>query len=38
VGIHALGDAAIDMVLDAYEAADREHPISGERWSIELAK
>lgn len=35
VGIHALGDAAIDMVLDAYEAADREKPISGERWSIE---
>ena len=35
VGIHALGDAAIDMVLDAYEAADEERSISGKRWAIE---
>jgi predicted amidohydrolase YtcJ len=35
VGIHALGDAAIDLVLDAYEAADRDSPIAGKRWSIE---
>lgn len=35
VGIHALGDAAIDMVLDAYEAANREKSIVGKRWSIE---
>jgi predicted amidohydrolase YtcJ len=35
LGIHALGDAAIDLVLDAYEAADRESPIAGKRWSIE---
>lgn len=35
VGIHALGDAGIDFVLDAYEAADRERSIAGKRWSIE---
>ena len=35
VGIHALGDAAIDFVLDVYEAADQESPISEKRWSIE---
>jgi len=32
---HAVGDAAIDLVLDAYEAADRERPIAGRRFSIE---
>src|SRR5262249_44607174 len=32
---HAVGDAAIDQVLDAYEAADSEHPITGKRWAIE---
>jgi predicted amidohydrolase YtcJ len=32
---HAVGDAAIDQVLDAYEAADAEHPIAGKRWTIE---
>jgi predicted amidohydrolase YtcJ len=35
VGVHALGDAAIDMVLDAYEAADHDNSIVGKRWSIE---
>lgn len=35
VGIHALGDAAIDFVLDVYEAVDRELPLTGQRWSIE---
>jgi predicted amidohydrolase YtcJ len=35
VGIHALGDAAIDMVLDAYEAANRDSSIVGKRWAIE---
>ena len=35
VGIHALGDAAIDLVLDAYEAADRDSSIKDKRWSIE---
>jgi predicted amidohydrolase YtcJ len=34
---HAVGDAAIDEVLDAYEAADAEHPIAGKRWAIEHA-
>jgi hypothetical protein len=33
--IHAVGDAAIDRVLDAYEAADREKSIAGRRFSIE---
>ncbi len=32
---HAVGDAAIDEVLDAYEAANAEHPIIGKRWAIE---
>ena len=32
---HAVGDAAIDQVLDAYEAADAEQPIAGKRWTIE---
>jgi predicted amidohydrolase YtcJ len=32
---HAVGDAAIDQVLDAYEAADAERPIAGKRWAIE---
>jgi predicted amidohydrolase YtcJ len=35
VGIHALGDAAIDLVLDAYEAANKDSTIVGKRWSIE---
>src|ERR1700682_2527409 len=35
VGIHALGDAAIDLVLDAYEAANQDRSIVGKRWSIE---
>jgi len=32
---HAVGDAAIDLVLDAYEVADADAPIGGERWAIE---
>jgi predicted amidohydrolase YtcJ len=35
VATHAVGDAAIDEVLDAYEAADADHPITGKRWTIE---
>ncbi len=35
VGTHAVGDAAIDLVLDAYEAADAEQPIVGRRWALE---
>ena len=34
---HAVGDAAIDEVLDAYEAANAMHPIAGKRWAIEHA-
>ncbi len=37
VATHAVGDAAIDQVLDAYEAADADHPIAGKRWTIEHA-
>jgi len=34
VGLHAVGDAAIDRVLDAYEYANREIPIAGKRFVI----
>lgn len=34
---HAVGDAAVDLVLDAYEAANRDHPIIDQRWAIEHA-
>ena len=37
VATHAVGDAALDEVLDAYEAADAERSIAGKRWSIEHA-
>jgi len=37
VATHAVGDAAIDLVLDAYEAADRDRPINGQQWTIEHA-
>jgi hypothetical protein len=35
VATHAVGDAAIDEVLDAYEAANAERSIAGKRWTIE---
>ena len=35
VATHAVGDAAIDLVLDAYEEADARHPIREARWTIE---
>jgi len=35
VTTHAVGDAALDQVLDAYEAADTERSIAGKRWAIE---
>jgi predicted amidohydrolase YtcJ len=35
VSTHAVGDAAIDEVLAAYEAADAERSIVGRRWTIE---
>jgi predicted amidohydrolase YtcJ len=37
VATHAVGDAAIDQVLDAYEAANRERSIVGKQWAIEHA-
>ncbi len=35
VATHAVGDAAVDQVLAAYEAADRERSIKERRWAIE---
>lgn len=35
VATHAVGDAAVDEVLDAYEAADKERSIKDKRWAIE---
>jgi predicted amidohydrolase YtcJ len=35
VGVHAIGDAAIDLILDAYEEAQSEHPRSDTRHRIE---
>ena len=32
---HAVGDAAIDEVLDGYAAAAADRPIAGKRWSLE---
>jgi predicted amidohydrolase YtcJ len=37
VSTHAVGDAAVDEVLDAYEAANAEKSIIGKRWTIEHA-
>jgi len=37
VATHAVGDAAIDLVLDTYERANRQHSIVDRRWSIEHA-
>jgi predicted amidohydrolase YtcJ len=35
VTTHAVGDAALDQVLDAYEAANSSRSIAGRRWAIE---
>jgi predicted amidohydrolase YtcJ len=37
VATHAVGDAAIDEVLDGYEAADADTAIASRRWTIEHA-
>src|SRR5215831_14489930 len=37
VATHAVGDAAIDLVLQAYGEANKESSIAGKRWSIEHA-
>ncbi|HEX9725963.1 MAG TPA: amidohydrolase [Vicinamibacteria bacterium] len=35
VATHAVGDAAIDLVLDGYQAANDDRSIQGSRWAIE---
>jgi len=35
VATHAVGDAAVDQVLAAYQAANAERSITGKRWTIE---
>ena len=35
VFVHELGDAALDIVLDAMEAVDRESSIADRRWTLE---
>ena len=37
VATHAVGDAAIDLVLNAYEKANSDRSIANRRWSIEHA-
>jgi hypothetical protein len=37
VATHAAGDAGVEQVLDAYEAANADSPITGKRWTIEHA-
>jgi len=37
VATHAVGDAAIDLVLDAYSEANKDSSIADKRWSIEHA-
>jgi predicted amidohydrolase YtcJ len=37
IATHAVGDAAIDLVLNAYEKANADRPIANRRWSIEHA-
>ncbi len=37
VATHAVGDAAIDLVLNAYEKANGDRSIADRRWSIEHA-
>jgi predicted amidohydrolase YtcJ len=34
VGVHCVGDAAADTVLDAYEAVDRVVPLGDKRWTM----
>lgn len=35
VATHAVGDLAIDQVLEGYERADEAAPLAGKRWAIE---
>jgi predicted amidohydrolase YtcJ len=34
LGIHTVGDAAMDMVLSVFDEVNKEFPIEGRRWSI----
>ena len=34
MGIHCVGDAAIDQVLDAYATAHAASPLAGKRWTL----
>jgi predicted amidohydrolase YtcJ len=34
---HAVGDAGVEQVLNAYEAADHDKSIAGHRWAVEHA-
>jgi predicted amidohydrolase YtcJ len=34
VAVHCVGDAAVDLALDAFEAADRQKSIRDRRWSL----
>lgn len=38
VGIHAIGDSAVSLVLDAYARVQAEDPQPGRRWRIEHAQ
>ncbi len=35
VATHAVGDLALDQVLDGYATANRKTPLAGKRWSVE---
>jgi predicted amidohydrolase YtcJ len=37
VATHAVGDAAVDQVLTAYELANKDKPLIGKRWTVEHA-
>lgn len=37
VAMHAAGDAGIEQALKAFEAAAKDKPITGDRWSLEHA-
>src|SRR5262249_53331117 len=34
MGVHCVGDAGIDQVLDAYEAVHAVSPLPGKRWTL----
>ena len=35
--VHCVGDAALDLALDAMDAVNDDHPIAGLRWTLEHA-